>query len=151
VADDLVARLRWIAEAGQCDCHICHTATQAANRITELEHQLNQETPMPRTRTTSADTINMINRELETARTNGDRHLTTILGLIKGLIQQFVNVTPNNTLWLPCQPCGGTGRIPKWFHATGETIDVFCPGCQGAGETWNPHPQAAHPNIKGEM
>lgn len=36
VRKDIVDKLRWIQEEGQCDCHICDTAGEAAAEIERL-------------------------------------------------------------------------------------------------------------------
>lgn len=40
MAEELVPKLRWIAEAGQCDCHICETAVEAADTIESLKEEV---------------------------------------------------------------------------------------------------------------
>lgn len=99
----------------------------------------------------AADTIAALRRVKEQARTDGNRELVTVLGLVEGLIQQFVNVTPMGPEYLTCQPCMGAGKIPTWFPDTGKYLDVYCGACQGTGRTWNPHPDRRHPDIKAEM
>lgn len=37
---DVVLRLRWIQEEGQCDCHICETAGEGAAEIELLRRAL---------------------------------------------------------------------------------------------------------------
>jgi hypothetical protein len=102
-------------------------------------------------RTASADTIEMLRTMIADAEAADDRPSVVRLNLVLGLITQLVNVTPSSPAYLRCEQCKGTGRVPSWFHATGEYIDVFCGPCQGSGETWNPHPNVHHPRLKGDM
>jgi hypothetical protein len=104
-----------------------------------------------RTRTAAAETIAMLERLKEEARERGDRDLVTTYGLALGLIAQFVNVTPRSPQLLTCQECRGCGKTPRWFHAEGRYLDVYCKPCQGSGVTWNPHPNCRHDDLKGEM
>lgn len=88
---------------------------------------------------------------IEVAKAHGDTDTYALLCRVQAVLWQYKAVTPNKTLDLPCQDCGTTGRHQRWNHAIGAYIDVFCHWCQGSGMTWNPHPTAYAPHIKGEM